>query len=161
MVSCYGYVISRRWSSHFWVKVHVFSNFFSTVKEILGLRSCKALIYVLFFTSSTKKSPFLAVLTWFLILGKIQDGDHCWWRHRPPAAPPPIKCTSSCKEDQRPSTEEKIVSKYCNKPKTLGGMVSSTTTPCTTVGVCVRPGVKLLLSTWLVNCFDGIGCLSV
>ena len=127
MVSCYGYVISRRWSSHFWVKVHVFSNFFSTVKEILGLRSCKALIYVLFFTSSTKKSPFLAVLTWFLILGKIQDGDHCWWRHRPPAAPPPIKCTSSCKEDQRPSTEEKIVLKYCNKPKTLGGMVSSTT----------------------------------
>ena len=29
-------------------------------------------------------------------LGKIQDGDHCWLRHRPPAAPPPIKYTSSC-----------------------------------------------------------------
>ena len=31
------------------------------------------------------------VLTRFLILGKIQDGgqhgDHCWGRHRPPAAP--------------------------------------------------------------------------
>ena len=45
-----------------------------------------------------KKLPFLAVLTWFLILGKIQDGsqdgDHCWWRNRPPAAPPFIKYTS-------------------------------------------------------------------
>ena len=36
--------------------------------------------------------PFLAVLAWLLTLGKIQDEgqdrDHCWWRHRPPAAPP-------------------------------------------------------------------------
>ena len=38
-----------------------------------------------------KKLPFLAVLTWFWILGKIQDGNYCWWRQRPPAAPPPIK----------------------------------------------------------------------
>jgi len=34
------------------------------------------------------------------IIGKIQDGgqegDHCWGLHRPPAAPPPIKYTSSC-----------------------------------------------------------------
>ena len=30
------------------------------------------------------------------ILGKIQDGDHCWWHHRPPVAPPAIKYTSSC-----------------------------------------------------------------
>ena len=40
----------------------------------------------LFFMWSTKKSPFLAVLTWFPILGKSQggsqDGDHCWWRYR-------------------------------------------------------------------------------
>ena len=27
-------------------------------------------------------SPFLI---WFLILYKFQDGDHVWWRHRPPA----------------------------------------------------------------------------
>ena len=32
------------------------------------------------------------------IFDKIQDGDHVWWRHRPPAAPPPIKYTSSCRE---------------------------------------------------------------
>ena len=42
-----------------------------------------------------KQLPFLAVLTWFLILGKIQDGDHYRRRHRPPAAPPFVKYTSS------------------------------------------------------------------
>ena len=50
-----------------------------------------------------------------------QDGDHCWLRHRPPAAPPPIKYTSSCREDQRLSTEGKIASKYCYISKSLGG----------------------------------------
>ena len=72
---------------------------------ILWLKSCKVLIYVLFFMSSTKKSPFLAVSTWLLVPGKIQDrrqdGDLCWWRHRPPAAPPSIKYTFSCWEVQR------------------------------------------------------------
>ena len=74
-----------------------------------------------------RKLPFIAILTWFLILGKIQDGsqdnDHIilfCWRQKPPAAPPPIKYTSSCWEDQRFSTEGKIVSKYCNISKTLG-----------------------------------------
>ena len=65
------------------------------------------------------------VSTWFLILDKIQDGDNVWWRHRPPAAPPPIKYTSSCREDQRLSTEGKIVSKYCNMSKTQGGVPST------------------------------------
>ena len=39
----------------------------------------------------------------------------------PPAVPPPIKYTSSCREDQRLSSEGKIVSKCCNISKTLGG----------------------------------------
>ena len=55
-----------------------------------------------------KKISFFVVLTWFLIHGKIQnsgqDGDHCWWRHRSPVAPPPIKYTWSCWEDQKLST---------------------------------------------------------
>ena len=38
-----------------------------------------------------KKLPFIAVLTRFLIIGKIQDGGHCWRHHRLPAAPPPNK----------------------------------------------------------------------
>ena len=44
--------------------------------------------------------------------------------HRPPAAPPPIKYTSSCREDQRLSTESKIVSKCCNISKTQGGSIN-------------------------------------
>ena len=48
-----------------------------------------------------KKLPILSVFTRFQFLGKIQDGDHFWGRHRPPAAPPPIKYSSSCWEDER------------------------------------------------------------
>ena len=72
------------------------------------------------FLVKNKKSPFLAILTWFLILGKIQDGDYCWWRHTPPAALSPLKHTSSCLEDQRLCTQGKIVSKYYNILKTPG-----------------------------------------
>ena len=63
-------------------------------------------------------TSILAVLTVFLTLGKIQDGgqdgDHVWWRHRPPSAPPPIKHASCCREDQRLSTNAKISSKHYN-----------------------------------------------
>ena len=56
---------------------------------------------------------------------------------RPPAAPSPIKYTSSCREDQRLSTEGKIISKYCNMSKTQGEFHHPTASPppCTTVGV--------------------------
>ena len=91
---------------------------------------------------SSKNSPFLVVLTWFLILGKIQDGgldgDHCWWHHMPPAAPPPIKYTLSCREDQRLSTEGKIVSEYSNIPKPLGGFHLLPPPFTTLVGLCRR-----------------------
>ena len=84
-----------------------------------------------------KKILVLTVLTWFIILDEIQDGSqnghHVWWHHRPSAAPPPIKYTSSRREDQRLFTEGKIVSKYCNISKTLGGN-SFNSPPCTTVG---------------------------
>ena len=85
-----------------------------------------------------QKLPFLAVLTRFLILGKLQDGDYCWWRHRPPAAPPPIKYTSFCYENQRLSTKGKIVSKYCNIQKTPGkSSIHPPPAPYTTVGVWI------------------------
>ena len=94
-----------------------------------------------------KKLPFLVVLTWFLILDINQDGgqdgDHVWWRHRPPSAPPPIKYTSSCWEDQRLSTEGKIVSKYCNISKTLGRGPP----PSTTVGVWICVYVRGLMKS--------------
>ena len=39
----------------------------------------------------------LNVFTSFLILDKIQDGNHVWLRHRPLVAPLPINYTSSCR----------------------------------------------------------------
>ena len=42
-------------------------------------------IYVLFYMLF-----ILTLYTCFPILDKIQDGDHVWWLHRPPGAPPPI-----------------------------------------------------------------------
>ena len=56
------------------------------------------------------------MLTWFLILGKIQGSDHYWWRHGPPAAPPPIKYTSPSWKDQRVSTKGKIVGRGSINP---------------------------------------------
>ena len=56
---------------------------------------------------------------------KFNDGQFLWLRdsHRPPAAPPPIKYTSSCREDQRLSTEGKIVWKCCNISNAQGAGV--------------------------------------
>ena len=59
----------------------------------------------------------------------VQEGNHVWWRHRPPAAPPPMKYPSSCREDQRLSTEGKIVSKYCNILKNSRGEGGGPSTP--------------------------------
>ena len=131
-----------------------FFNFFSTIKVNLEAKIIQSAYFVLFFLPSTKKkSPFLAVLTWFLILSKIQDGGHFWWRHSPPAAPPPIKYTSSCREYQRLSTEGKIVSKQCNISKTLvgGGGGPSTPPTCTTVGVWICMYVRGLITRTVLS----------
>ena len=94
----------------------MFFQLFSTIKvNPVAKIMQSAYLFAIFHVKHTK-SPFLADLTWFLDLGKVQyggqDGDDCCLRHRPPAAPPPIEYTSSCREDQRLSTESKIVSKY-------------------------------------------------
>ena len=117
-IICYD-VISSRWSSHFGVKIHVF-KLSSTIKVNPVAKIMQSAYLCVIFHVKHKKNLFLAVLTWFLSFGKIQDGDHCWWRHRPPTSPPPIKYTSSCQEDQRLSTKGKVVSKYCNISKTPG-----------------------------------------
>ena len=57
MVTGYN-VISRRWSSHFWVKVHVFSSFFSAIKVNLVAKIMQSAYFVLFFFSSTKNHHF-------------------------------------------------------------------------------------------------------
>ena len=124
MVSYYGYEIWRsRWSSHFWIKMHVF-QLLPTIKVKLVYEMMESVYLCVILHVKNKKWSFIEALTWFIILGKIKYGgpnrDHCWCRHRPPAAPPPIKCTSSCWEEQRLSTEGKIVWKYCNISKTAG-----------------------------------------
>ena len=57
----------------------MFFQFFSIIKVNLAAK--------------VMQSAYLSVsiprFNLILILGKIQDGDHCWWRHRPPVAPPP------------------------------------------------------------------------
>ena len=99
MVTRYD-VISSRWSSHFERKCMFFFQLSSTIKVNLVAKIMQSAYLCVIFHVKHKKLPFLAVLTWFLILGKIQDGgqdgDHCWWRHSLPAAPPFIKYTSSC-----------------------------------------------------------------
>ena len=98
MVTGYD-AISSRWSNQFGWK-YMFFQLLSTIKVNLVAKIMQSAYLCVIFHVKHKKLPFLAVLTWFLLLGKIQDGgqdgDHCWWRHRPPAAPPPLKYTSSC-----------------------------------------------------------------
>ena len=127
MVNCYGYGIWRqKWQvvKSFWGKNTCFFKLLSTIKVNIVAKTIQSAYLCVIFHVKHKKLLFLAVLTWFLIFGKIedggQDGDHCLRRHRPPAAPPPIKYTSSCREDQMLSTKGKIVSKYCNISKTPG-----------------------------------------
>ena len=80
----------------------MFFQLLSTIKVNLVAKIMQRAYLCVTFHLKHKKLPFFTVLTWFLILSKIQDlgqdGDHCW-RHRPLAAL---------------STESKIVSKYCN-----------------------------------------------
>ena len=113
MVTRYD-VISSRWSSQW-----MFFNFSPGIKVVDKMIQSNYSCVILHV--KRKKLLLLTVFTWFLILDKIPDGDHVWWRHRLPAAPPPIKYTSSCREDQRLFSEGKIVSKYCNTSKTQGG----------------------------------------
>ena len=114
MVRVYGYDIwhhNKEIVKQFLSTNSCSSTSFKNRSKAGGWNDAKCL-FMLFYMSS-KKDLFIAVLTWFLILGKIQDGDHCWWRHRPPAAPSLIKYTPSCWEDQRLSTEGKTILKYC------------------------------------------------
>ena len=111
---------------------------FSTISTC---NRCKVNIYVLFYKVSAKNifSPF--IFTWFLILDKTQasgqDGNLVLGCHRNPAVPSPTKYTSSCREDQRLSTEGKILLKHCNISKTIKEGGPSNHPPCTAVEVCV------------------------
>ena len=68
MVTIY-HVISSRLSSHFWVKMHVRSTFFNNKSKTCQGNDVKGL-FMCYFTSEAQKLPFIAILTWFLILVK-------------------------------------------------------------------------------------------
>ena len=159
MVTRYD-VISGRWSSHFWVKMHVLSPFLNNKSKTCQWMMQRAYLCLTLHVKH-RKLPFIAILTWFLILGKIQDGgqdgDHCWWSHRPPAASPRIKYTSSCWVDQSLSTYGKIVSKYCNISKTLlRGSIQPPPCPLYHGGgmnLRVRPRINPVKLIWII-CFS-------
>ena len=90
-------VISSRWSTHFWVKMHVFL-LFSRIKEKRLDKMMQSNFLCVVLLVKRKKLLIVTVFTWFLVLEKMQDGYHVWWRHRPLAEPPHIKYTSSCRE---------------------------------------------------------------
>ena len=127
MVSYHGYMIwchKEQVSIHFWVKMHVYSTFFNNIIKVKLVDEMMQSNYLwVIFHVKCKKLLILTVFTLFLNLDKIQDGgqdgDHVWWRQRPPAAPPPIKYTKE--EDPRLSTQGKIVSKNCNISNTQRG----------------------------------------
>ena len=134
------------------MKIHVFSTIFNNKSKHCGWNDAKCL-FICYFICEAQKITIMAILTWFLILDKIQDGDHCWPRHRPPAAPPPIKCVYLILlRRSRLSTKGKIVSKYFNISNTRGWISIHPPPPpaCTTVGVwiCVCVYVRGLI--WLI-----------
>ena len=139
MVTWYD-IISSRWSSHFWVKLQV-----KLVDEMIQSVYLCVILHV-----KHKNSPFIAILTWFLILGKIQDGgqdgDNFGRRHRPPTAPPTTKCTYSCWEDQRLSTEGKSFRNAAKYQKLLGGVPSSTPATPPPPSTCMYRGGGFKLS---------------
>ena len=71
-------VISNRWSSQLKGKYLLF-QLLSTIKVNLVAKIMQSAYLCIMFHVKHKKLPFLAVLTWFPILGKIQDVHHCWW----------------------------------------------------------------------------------
>ena len=119
-------VISSR-SSYFWV---VFCQLLWTIKEKLVDEMIQS-AYLCYFTCQAQK----IISTWFLILGKIQDSDHCWWSHRPPAALSPTKYTSSVDNIKGFPLKAKSFCNTATHLKLWGGIQS--TPPCTTVGVWI------------------------
>ena len=67
-------VISSRWPSHFWVKIHVFSISFNNNSNSCPYIRAKCL-FICYFSCKAQKVPFLAVFTWFPVLGKMMRKD--------------------------------------------------------------------------------------
>ena len=65
--------VTRRWSSHFEWKC-MFFQLFSILRAKLANKIMQSAYLCVILLVKYKKLPFLGILTWFLILGKIQVG---------------------------------------------------------------------------------------
>ena len=134
MVSCYGYEIWRHKYSqaNFGWKYMCF-KIGSTINVNLVAKVMQNAYLCVIIHVKHKKIPFLAVLTWFLILGKIQDGcqdgDHCWWRHIPPAAQPPMNIPHLVKKIRGFPLKVKLFQNIATYPKLRGGAPSTPPPP--------------------------------
>ena len=110
-----------------------------------------------------QKSPFLG----FNLTSNSWWNPRLWPRWQPllvksqaPTAPPPIKYASSFREDKRLSTENKIVSQYCHKMKTLVGGVSISLPPTLYhdrgLNLRVRQRVKFHEHEWHPDCEQNV-----
>ena len=77
--------------------MHVF-QLFSGIKEKRLDKVMQSNYLCVVLLVKRKKLLIVTVFRWFLVLEKMQDGYHVWWRYRPLAEPPRIKYTSSCRE---------------------------------------------------------------
>ena len=88
MVSYYGYDIRHK---HQVVKSFsfewkgMFFQLFSVMKVNFVDKMTQNNYLCVIKHATCKTLLILAVFIWFLILDKIQDGDHVWWRQKPPA----------------------------------------------------------------------------
>ena len=121
----------------------MFFKLFSAIKVNLVAQIMQSAYLCVIFHVKLKTLRFLAVLAWFLTLGKIQDGgqdgDHCWWRHTPPAASPPVKYTwHLVKKFKGFPLKVKSFRNTATYQKLRGGVLSTTPSPpCTMVGVWI------------------------
>ena len=102
-----------------------------------------------------RKIQFIVISTWFLILGKIQDGndngdqdgDHCGWRHKPPSAPPPTKYTTLMRRSKAFHWRKNRL-KHCKILKTLGSVNPPSPVPEWGMNLRVRLRFKWRLGYW-------------
>ena len=121
---------------------YLFFQLLLTIKVYLVAKILQSTYLCVIFHVNHKTLPFLAVLSWFLILGKIQgggqDGDHCWWRHRPPAAPLPINIPHLVKKIKGFPLKVNSCQNTATYQKLRGGVLSTPLPPrCTTAGVWI------------------------
>ena len=130
-------------------------QFLSTIKVNLVAKIVQSAYLCVIFHVKHRELLFLAVLTWFLILGKIQDGDHCCWRHRPPAALPPRNIPLLVKKIKGLPLKVKSFRNTATYQKLWGGVPSTPPPPCTTVGVWICLYVRGLNSrdTWKTSLY--------